>query len=197
MVEEVFYGERTGVEVEREFDCAEEPEIKPCEPEEIRVSTRSFALRTVLGMIRGDRVELTPDFQRSRVWRHREKSRLIESLLLQIPLPAFYFAEDEDGMFRVVDGLQRLSAVHEFVSGAFALGDLEYLDEQGKTFDQLTAPLRRRLLNTDIVVHVIEPSTPSGAEYGIFKRINTYEEPLNAREIRHRMSGDRSRVMLE
>lgn len=197
-VEEVFYGEPTGVEVEREADLLGQVEIKPWDPEAIRVSTRTFALRNILDMIRDGDVELAPDFQRNRVWKPRQKSRLIESLLLQIPLPAFYFAEDENGMFRVVDGLQRLSTVHEFVEGGFALGDLEYLDrEQKKTFADLAPPLRRRLQNAQIVVHVIEPSTPNGVKYDIFKRINTGGEPLNAMEIRHCMSEARSRDFLK
>ncbi len=197
-VEEVFYGEPTGVEVEREVTEAEPDEVKPWDPEQIRISTRNYALRNVLDWIKDGDIELAPDFQRNRVWKARQKSRLIESLLLQIPLPAFYFAEDKDGFFRVVDGLQRLSTVHEYVQGEFALDDLEYLESvSGKTFGELAQPLRRRLLNAQLVVHVIEPSTPTRVKYDIFKRINTGGEPLNAMEIRHCMSRTRSRDLLK
>ncbi|SNY87915.1 Protein of unknown function DUF262 [Nocardia amikacinitolerans] len=198
IVEEVFEGEATGVEVEPDQPPPHEGEIRPWDPEKIRVTTRQFALRNVLDMIDDEDLELAPDFQRNRVWKPRQKSRLIESLLLQIPLPAFYFAEDEAGLLRVVDGLQRLSTIHDFVRKlSFALDDLEYLDEDGKKFDSLTPPLRRRLLNTQIVVHVIDPSTPNDVKYNIFKRINTGGEPLNAMEIRHCMSRDRSRKLLK
>ena len=81
-------------------------------------------------MIDDGDLELAPDFQRNTVWKARQKSRLIESILLQIPLPAFYFAEDANGMMRVVDGLQRLSTVRSYVRGEptdFALSGLEYL----------------------------------------------------------------------
>ncbi|MTE14130.1 DUF262 domain-containing protein [Nocardia sp. CT2-14] len=198
VVEEVFYGEPTGVEIEREEDEFGQRVSTPWDPDQIRISTRTFSLRNVLDMIDDGDLELAPDFQRNRVWKGRQKSRLIESLLLQIPLPAFYFAEDRGGMFRVVDGLQRLSTVHEYVQGRFALDDLEYLDaELGKGFRDLDAPLRRRLHNAQIVVHVIEPSTPNRVKYDIFKRINTGGEPLNAMEIRHCMSSARSRDLLK
>ncbi|WP_433562075.1 DUF262 domain-containing protein [Nocardia sp. CA-151230] len=198
VVEEVFYGELTGVEIERNDDPFESRPAAPWDPEQIRISTRTFSLRNVLDMIDDSDLELAPDFQRNRVWKGRQKSRLIESLLLQIPLPAFYFAEDRGGMFRVVDGLQRLSTVHEFVKGGFALDELEYLEgEREKTFAELDPPLRRRLHNAQIVVHVIEPSTPNRVKYDIFKRINTGGEPLNAMEIRHCMSSARSRNLLK
>ncbi|MET8429736.1 DUF262 domain-containing protein [Nocardia sp. NPDC004860] len=198
VVEEVFYGEPTGVEIERDDHPFDGRPAAPWDPEQIRISTRTFSLRNVLDMIDDGDLELAPDFQRNRVWKGRQKSRLIESLLLQIPLPAFYFAEDRGGMFRVVDGLQRLSTVHEFVKGGFALDELEYLDgEREKTFAELDPPLRRRLHNAQIVVHVIEPSTPNRVKYDIFKRINTGGEPLNAMEIRHCMSSARSRNLLK
>ncbi|WP_232331937.1 DUF262 domain-containing protein [Nocardia puris] len=124
---------------------------------------------------------------------------MIESLLLQIPLPAVYFAEDGEGILRVVDGLQRLSTIHNFARRSdFALSDLEYLDGvDGLWFEDLTPPLRRRLLNVQIVVHVIDPSIPSDVEYNIFKRINTGGEPLNSMEIRHCMSRNRSCDLLK
>jgi hypothetical protein len=146
-------------------------------------------------------LELAPDFQRNQVWKARQKSRLIESILLQIPLPAFYFAEDTNGMMRVVDGLQRLSTVHSFVRGgqnSFVLTDLEYLyDSTKKGFAELAPALQRRIHNAQIVVHVIDPTTPPDVKYDIFKRINTGGTPLNSQEIRHCMSRNRSRDFLK
>lgn len=199
IVEEQFAGEGTGIELETiDDDGSSAVEVEPWDPEKIRVSTKSFSLRNVLDMIDADDLELAPDFQRNRVWKARQKSRLIESLLLQIPLPAFYFAEDADGLLRVVDGLQRLSTIHGFVRAReFALDDLEYLDKDGSTFSELEPALQRRLHNAQIVVHVIDPSTPEEVKYDIFKRINTGGEPLNAMEVRHCMSRTRSRNFLK
>jgi hypothetical protein len=199
IVEEQYAGEGTGVELETtDENVVAVTEIEPWDPEKIRVSTKSFSLRNVLDMVDADDLELAPDFQRNRVWKARQKSRLIESLLLQIPLPAFYFAEDADGLLRVVDGLQRLSTIHGFVRGGeFELNDLEYLDKNGSNFSNLEPALQRRLHNAQIVVHVIDPTTPEEVKYDIFKRINTGGEPLNAMEVRHCMSRTRSRDFLK
>ncbi len=203
--EELFEDSPTGVEVEHlESDDEGQPAIErpPWNPEHIRVSTKNFSIRNVLDLIKDGDLELAPDFQRNRVWKSQQKSRLIESIILQIPLPAFYFAEDGEGMMRVVDGLQRLSTVADFVddgtADAFSLAGLEYLDEaKGKYFSELPTPWRRRIYNTQIVVHVIDPTTPTAVKYDIFRRINTGGSPLNHQEIRHCMSKQRSREFLK
>ncbi|WKX71028.1 DUF262 domain-containing protein [Streptomyces sp. XD-27] len=199
VIEDVFDGLATGVEVERDGG-ADVAIVKPWDPALIRVSTNQFSLRNILDMIDEGSLELAPDFQRGQVWKIEQKSRLVESVLLQIPLPAFYFAEDRDGAFRVVDGLQRLSTLHAFVRGngqAFRLKGLEYLGENDKSFTDLPVQWQRRIYNTQLVVNVIDPTTPSDVMYDIFKRINTGGTPLNAQEIRHCMSRARSRDILK
>ncbi|MFT9525258.1 DUF262 domain-containing protein [Mycobacteroides abscessus] len=200
IVEDVFDGEATGVEVE-DIGDSESVIERPWNPDQIRVTTGSFSLRNILDQIDEGSLELAPDFQRGKVWKSDQKSLLVESLLLQIPLPAFYFAEDGEGAFRVVDGLQRLSTLHSFVRGgkdAFALRGLEYLkDAEGARFDDLAVQWQRRINNTQLVVNIIDPTTPTGVMYDIFKRINTGGTPLNAQEIRHCMSKARSRDILK
>jgi hypothetical protein len=206
VIEDVFDGRSTGVEVEHEdvesSGLLAEPAIaEPWDPAQIRVTTSQFSLRNILDLIDEGSVELAPDFQRGQVWKVGQKSRLVESLLLQIPLPAFYFAEDSYGAFRVVDGLQRLSTLHHFVrDGAqgLRLKGLEYLTgEEGKFFDDLPLQWQRRINNAQLTVNVIDPTTPTGVMYDIFKRINTGGTPLNAQEIRHCMSRNRSRNILK
>jgi hypothetical protein len=200
VVEEIYENEPTGVESEGADEQSGEID-KPWRPEDIRVSTKQFSLRNILDLIDEESLELAPDFQRNRVWKAQQKSRLIESILLQIPLPAFYFAEDANGMMRVVDGLQRLSTVRSFVRGEpedFMLTGLEYLKgEEHKRFGELAVALQRRINSAQIVVHVIDPTTPPSVKYDIFKRINTGGTPLNGQEIRHCMSNDRSRNFLK
>jgi Protein of unknown function DUF262 len=176
---------------------------RPWDPEDIRVSTKHFSLRNMLDAIKEGTLDLAPDFQRLQVWTPVQRAQLIESILLQIPLPAFYFAEEVSGALQVVDGVQRLSTVNDFVvggtdgKGGFKLDGLEYLaDVKGKRFDSLPTIWKRRIYNTQIVAHVIAPSTPPLVMYDIFRRINTGGTPLNAQEIRHCISKPRSRAFL-
>lgn len=186
------------------LDSAEDPgghahSIKPWDPGKIRITTKSFTLREVVGQIDDGDIDLSPDFQREYVWKDRQRTRLIESILLGIPLPAFYFNQSESGAYQVVDGVQRLSTIALFMRNAHRLSvaDLEYLsDLDEKLYDQLDTAAIRRFRSTQIVVHVIEPQTPDEVKYDIFNRVNTLGSPLSAQEIRHAMSAVRSREFI-
>lgn len=185
-----------GVELE---NTGEGRSIKPWDPKQIRITTKNFTVREVYTQITGDELDLAPDFQRSFVWDDRQQIRLIESILLGIPLPAFYFNQDSQGAFQVIDGVQRLTTIKLFMSNLLPLKDthLEYLkDLKGLIFEQLDAPVRRRFAGTQIVAHVIEPQTPDEVKYDIFNRVNTGGSPLTAQEIRHCMSKASSRNLL-
>ena len=173
--------------------------IKPWDPAKIRITTKSFTLREVVGQIEDNDIDLSPDFQREYVWKDRQRTRLIESILLGIPLPAFYFNQSDSGTYQVVDGVQRLSTIAQFMRNEHQLSavDLEYLfDLDGKVYDQLDTAAIRRFRSTQIVVHVIEPQTPDEVKYEIFNRVNTLGSPLSAQEIRHAMSAVRSREFI-
>lgn len=196
--EEYVENQATGVEVEK--TDSETRGDKPWNPNDIRVDPKTFSLRQIIDMINDREIDLAPDFQRHRVWKQLQKSRLIESILLRIPLPAFYFSADKDGKMQVVDGLQRLSTISSFAKGEFSLDNLEYLqaDLGGKHFADLKDSVwARRLHQTQIFVNVIDPQTPIKVKFDIFKRINTGGEPLNAQEIRHCMSQKTSRDFLK
>jgi hypothetical protein len=125
---------------------------------------------------------------------------LVESLLLGIPLPAFYFNQDSLGSHQVVDGVQRLTTVRLFMTDDLVLHEqhLEYLKSlQGLSYSTLDPATRRRFAGTQIVAHVIEPQTPDEVKYDIFNRVNTGGSPLTAQEIRHCMSKQRSRNFLK
>jgi hypothetical protein len=170
--------------------------VKPWDPGKIRITTKSFSLRDVVDQIQDEEIDLSPDFQREFVWQSRQRTRLIESILLGIPLPAFYFNQGGDGTYQVVDGVQRLSTIALFMNDGHRLAgaDLEYLtDLDGLVYSELDPASSRRFRSTQIVVHVIEPQTPDEVKYDIFSRVNTLGSPLSAQEIRHAMSKDRSR----
>lgn len=175
-------------------------EIKPWDPGKIRITTKVFSIRDVVDQISDQDIDLAPDFQRDFVWKKRQRTRLIESILLGIPLPAFYFNQSDDGTYQVVDGVQRLSTIYYFMRDQHTLdrGDLEYLDTfDGATYSTLEPAALRRFRSTQIVVHVIEPQTPEEIKYDIFGRVNTLGSPLSAQEIRHAMSKSRSRKFLK
>jgi hypothetical protein len=172
---------------------------KPWDPKHIRITTKNFSIREIYSQIVEGELDLAPDFQRSFVWNQRQQTRLIESILLGIPLPAFYFNQDNLGARQVIDGVQRLTTVRQFMSDALVLDPLhlEYLSTLGAvTYSVLDPALRRRFGGTQIVAHVIEPQTPDEVKYDIFNRVNTGGSPLTAQEIRHCMSKQRSREFL-
>lgn len=176
--------EQDGLEIELE----DSGEIKrPFDPEKIKVRTVPVLVEQLVSRIEYQEVDLTPDFQRARgIWDDGRKSRLIESLLLRIPLPVFYVAADQRENWSVVDGLQRTSTINEYVTGEFALKGLEYLRRfDGLFFEDLPRTMQRRIRETQLVVNVIEPGTPEEVMFNIFHRINTGGMTLNGQEIRH------------
>jgi hypothetical protein len=196
--EEFFESHATGIEVETE-DSPAPGEVEPWDPEKIRIHTKHYSLRQLVDMIADADVDLAPDFQRHYVWKPRQRWSLIESLLLGIPLPSFYFNEDTSGRLQVVDGVQRLTTIFQYVrEKAFKLGSVAYLhDLEGQGFDDLAAMFRRRINSAQFVAHVIDPQTPYRVKFDIFRRINTGGSPLSAQEIRHCMSGARARQFLK
>ena len=160
---------------------------QPFNPERIKVRTVPILVDQVVSRITHDEIDLAPDFQRlAGIWDAQRKSRLIESLLLRIPIPVFYVAADQDDVWSVVDGVQRTSTVFDFVSGRFPLTRLEYLTHlNGKRHDDLPRKMQRRIGETQFVVHVIDPGTPQEVMFNIFLRLNTGGKPLNGQEIRH------------
>lgn len=187
-----------------ETEIEEDDEETPYDPDKIRVDTKPFSLHQIYEMINRGDINLTPDFQRNLVWDNQRKSRLIESILMRIPLPIFYFAQDDEGRISVVDGLQRLSTIREFMNNELVLKNLEYLDSKcgGKTYtnanpkNAIDAKYFRWFNMTQITVNVIDPSSPFRLKYDIFRRINTGGQPLNSQEIRNCLSSDALRKAL-
>ena len=166
--------------------------IQPFDMRSIRIESKSGNMNTLLSRLEHNEIDLFPDFQRlSNIWNKKNQSRLIESLMLQIPIPAFYFDGTNDEKWIVVDGLQRLTAIRNFViDQTLELCNLEYLKEhEGKTFEKLPRPLRRAIKEADVVWYLIMPGTPENVKFDVFRRINTGGLPLSSQEIRHALNG--------
>ncbi len=186
-------GITSGVEAE-----LSQPLNQPFDPSSVSISTQVVSLYSVLRRIGNDTIKLSPAFQRNSVWDRTRQSLLIESMMLRIPLPMFYVAEDRDGKWEVVDGLQRLTAINEFVKGpdndgkGFKLKNLEFWGKNynNKTFFELermeeASMTVNHILETELQFTVIKPDTSEKVKRNIFKRINTGGMRLSEQEIRH------------
>ncbi len=140
----------------------------------------------IIRRIRARRFILDPDFQRDFVWDEVRQSRLIESVLMRIPLPVFYLAENDDGMTVVVDGLQRLTTFSRYLADKFALRGLEKTNPQleGKRFRDLGPKLQNRLEDVQLILYLIDSKVPERAKLDIFERVNS-GLPLTRQQMRN------------
>ncbi len=184
------------IEEENVYDGAEPRITKPFDPSKIKLDIATVNLLALINELENDEINLSPDFQRATdVWDSKEKSRLIESILLGLPLPSFYFNEDEGGNTRsVIDGVQRLCAIRDFVLGKEENGERTYLkleglqflkQYEGLTFADLTRPDVRRIHSMKITTNTLGYETPSEVKLIIFQRVNSAGIPLTQQEMRH------------
>lgn len=195
---------QAGEDVEEEEklndDLNESIIVEPYDPSKIKVDLTPFTVFEVMRKIKLGEIDLQPDFQRHIVWDETRQSRLIESILVRIPLPAFYLDAVEDDKWLVVDGLQRLSTLNKFYNrNELRLNNLEFLLElEGKTFTELSRKFQRQIEDTKLNFYIIQPDTPGRVKFTIFYRINTGGLFLTAQEIRHALfQGSATKLLKE
>lgn len=194
--------ERNLVEFDDQEEELEENVLEaPFDPQLIDITPWQSSVFGVIERLKDGEIDLYPDYQRDEnLWPKATQSRLIESIILGIPLPAFYFTEEvlpttRYKQWQIVDGLQRLCSLRNFILGDPAhkeqkstLTGMEYLTNlNGCVFDDLKPRLRRTILEAQLTGFIIRAGTPEDVKFNIFKRLNTGGKPLRAAEIRNAM----------
>lgn len=161
----------------------------PFDPNAIDVDISVVNLGSLLEQLEYNEIDLQPEFQReSDVWTQVKKSRLIESVLLGLPLPSFYFSEDpETNKLLVVDGLQRLCAFSDFcITKKLKLKGMQFLTGlEGWTYDKLDRTQIRRIKSLKVTLNTLRKNTPQRVKLVIFQRVNTAGVPLTSQEMRN------------
>ena len=167
-------------------------------PADVNIGQKTINVYNLMERLEHDEIDLMPGFQRrGNLWTPEKQSQLIESLMLKIPIPAFYFDVADENRWVVIDGLQRLTAFRNFLVGTKddqdgsrkrvkqKLSGLQYLrDLNGFTLDELPRQYARRIKETALIAFTVEKGTPDGVVFNIFQRINTGGVELNDQEIR-------------
>lgn len=157
--------------------------------ESVRVSKKDFSLFELYRKYKKEQLILEVNFQRNNLWKSKQKNELIESILMGLPLPIFYFKQQNNSTYVVVDGKQRLSALFEYFDNRFALKGLKILEFlNGKKIEDLTGELgiyQSQLEDYQVYSHLILPPTPDKIVFDIFDRVNRGGTKLNKQEIRN------------
>ncbi len=166
------------VEVERRFDQSQN---------DLVLQTSDFSLQGLKEMVDDQIIDLAPKYQRRERWEIERQSELIESFLLNVPVPPIYLAEEEYGIYSIIDGKQRITAVSDFLNNGFALKGLEeFRDLNGARFRELPKTLQNALRVRPYlrVITLLKQSHPR-LKYEVFIRLNRGGIRLNNQEIRN------------
>jgi len=151
------------------------------------LQSSDFSLQGLREMVESNIIDLTPKYQRRERWGVDRQSELIESFLLNIPVPPIYLAEEEYGIYSIIDGKQRITATADFLSNSFKLRKLESFPElNGLKFRELPPPLQNALRIRPYfrVITLLKQSKPE-LKYEVFLRLNRGGIRLNNQEIRN------------
>lgn len=154
---------------------------------EVVTSVVDYNLQTLTDLVTDDTIDLSPQYQRRLRWDDKRQSQLIESFLMNVPVPPIFLNEDDYGSYSVIDGKQRLGAVSQFMLGHLRLRGLQVFAElNGATFFDLPGALQRVLKTRPTLrAIIILRQSDDDVKWNVFQRLNTGGVRLNAQEIRN------------
>lgn len=170
-------------EISPEERDAAEKQIRQIQ-KEIRFDTRDFPVETIVSRFRSDNFFIPP-YQREFVWNDEDQSKFVESVIMGLPIPMMFLAEDEEGTFEIVDGAQRIQTLERFISNDLKLIKLKKLDRlTGFHFDELPETQRNKFTSRALRLVILDAETTDENRRDLFNRINKSGRPLVASERR-------------
>lgn len=186
-IKEVDYNDSETVESYDGIENEEPEELQPIKDRKLLTNKSDRSIPDLLAMIDGSKLNLQPDYQRNFVWKNKQQSKFIESLILGIPVPTIFINENEDSTYEVIDGQQRLTTCYRFWNNELKLTGLETLTElNGLRFVDLDEDITDVLKynRTLSVVSILKDSSVE-IKFDIFQRLNEGAVKLNAQELRN------------
>lgn len=160
----------------------------PKEKRYLNTMSYDYSVQYLNDLMKTGKIILEVPFQRKQIWKNDKASSLIESIIMNVPIPPLYFAEEENGNWLVLDGLQRLSSIKNFYDNEFPLCKLEVLTELNKRKYKDLPPKSKSLLDDGMLrVNVIKKDSHRDIKYDIFMRLNRGAVTLNYQELRNCM----------
>lgn len=176
---------------------------KPFDPSMIEVEVKNTTIGVLVDMLKNNAIDLAPAFQRKTgIWSPGQQSRLIESIMLDLPLPSFYFAiEERSKQWIIIDGLQRLTTLKAFaIDQSLTLKELDFLDAQyaGKKYADFEYFEKLAFSMLPITINILKGTTPPEVKYVLFQRINSAGTSLSPQEMRNALNqGPASELLKE
>lgn len=173
-------------QINEESELEEEITEVPKEVRKLRTQPYDKSIIDLMGMIERKEIDLRPNYQRNSVWDNKRASLLIESIWLNIPIPQIFVSVEENGMWNVIDGQQRLTSLWRYYKNEFKLRGLEVLSElNGYSYSTLDDKPQRLLHGGNIRIVALHEDSHPDIKFDVFMRINQGAVQLNAQELRN------------
>lgn len=178
------------VELDEDSDAID-PDETPIRDRKVVTQPYDLAIKSLIDQVNDATIFLRPlakrpNFQRQYVWTDKLASKLVESILLKVPIPPCYLSQNDDYELDVIDGQQRIYSLYRYLENQFALEGLEVLTElNGKRFFEIESKLQRQLETFTLRCILITNESHPEIKFEVFERLNSNTVPLNSQELRN------------